>query len=346
MVKRKGVLIALAVALVAALGPAAGARVSPSAPSGASADTIILGTKDFTEEYVLGQLYKQALEAKGIQVTYKENIGSTEIIQTALRSGKINAYPEYVGEIVQTAYHEKKLPKTAKGWWQLAKTLLAKDGFALSNRTPFFDVDAIAVRKADAKKYHLKTLFDLKRLQNSAQRPKNFSIGARPEFKSREEGYLGMKHVYGLTKLKFLSLAIGLTYRALDQKKVFCINVFSTDAQIASGKYVVLKDPKLIFGVQNVAVIVKKAVATSQVMGILNKVSAKLTTPAILAMNKATQISKQSPADVAVERLLHSKDIVPSQEVVLYGDDAEDVSVVRTRLKDLGHEGVRAYEGG
>jgi len=204
--------IALSVVLVVlTLGSAAGAGVAPQAAKAPTATTISLGTKDFTEEFVLGQLYKQALEHKGITVDYHENIGSTEVIQTALRSGKINAYPEYVGEIVQTAYHQKKLPKTAQGWWALAKSLLAKDGFALSNRTPFFDTDAVAVRKADAKKYHLKTLFDLKRLQNSAQRPKNFSIGARPEFKSREEGYLGMKHVYGLTKLKFLSLAICLS---------------------------------------------------------------------------------------------------------------------------------------
>src|SRR5213078_5403343 len=126
-----------------------------------------------------------------------------------------------------------------------------------------------------------------------------FSIGARPEFKNREEGFLGMQHVYGLTKLKFLSLAIGLTYRALDQKKVFAINVFSTDAQLASGKYVVLKDPKLIFGVQNVAVIVKQSVATQPVVSTLNAVSAKLTLKAILAMNKATQLNKQNPADVA-----------------------------------------------
>src|SRR5919198_2630921 len=305
MVSRKAARkwIAALVGLLAATALALDASAGTRAPASAQADTIVLGTKDFTEEYVLGQLYKQALEAKGVDVTYKENIGSTEVIQTALRSGKINAYPEYIGEIVQTAYHQKKLPKTGKGWWLLAKSLLAKDGFALSNRTPFFDVDAIAVRKADAKKYHLKTLFDLKRLQNSPQRPKNFSVGARPEFKNREEGFLWMKHVYGLTKMKFLSLAIGLTYRALDQKKVFCINVFSTDAQIASGKYVVLKDPKLIFGVQNVAVIVKQSVATPQVMGILNAVSAKLTVPAILAMNKATQLSKQNPADVAAKFL-------------------------------------------
>src|SRR5438094_3331953 len=298
-----GVIALLVSLLVLTLGSAAGAGVAPQAAKAPAATTVSLGTKDFTEEFVLGQLYKQALEYKYIKIDYHENIGSTEVIQTALRSGKINAYPEYVGEIVQTAYHVKKLPKTAHAWWALAKSLLAKDGYALTNATPFYDVDAIAVRKADAKKYHLKTLWDLKRLQNSSQRPKNFSIGARPEFKNREEGYLGMKKVYGLKKLKFLSLAIGLTYRALDQKKVFAINVFSTDAQLASGKYVVLKDPKLIFGVQNVAVIVKQDVATSQVIGILNKVSAKLTTPAILAMNKATQISKQNPADVAAKFL-------------------------------------------
>jgi osmoprotectant transport system substrate-binding protein len=291
-----GLLVAL---LVLTLGSAAGARLVPQAAKTTAATTISLGTKDFTEEFVLGQLYKQALEHKGITVDYHENIGSTEIIQTALRSGKINAYPEYVGEIVQSAYHVTKLPKTAHAWWALAKSLLAKDGYALTNATPFYDVDAIAVRKADAKKYHLKTLWDMKRLQNSSSRPKNFSLGARPEFKNREEGYLGMKHVYGLTKLKYVSLALGLTYKALDQKKVFCINVFSTDAQLASGKYTVLTDPKLIFGVQNVAVIVKESVATPQVVSILNAVSAKLTLKAILAMNKATQLNKQNPADVA-----------------------------------------------
>jgi osmoprotectant transport system substrate-binding protein len=297
-------LLTLALALgLAACGSSKKSSTSSSAPSGQPGKgkpAVTLGTKNFTEEYVLGQLYKQALEAKGIKVTYKENIGSTEVIQTALRSNKINAYPEYVGEIVQTAYHRTtKLPKTAHGWWALAKSLLAKDGYDLSAPTPFYDVDAIAVRKADAKRYHLKTLWDLKRLQNSKKRPKNFSLGARPEFRNRMEGYLGMKRVYGLKKLKYVQIATGLTYKALDQKKVFCINVFSTDAQLASGKYKVLKDPKLIFGVQNVAVIIKLSAETPLVLNTINAVSKKLTLPAILAMNKATQLNKQDPAAVA-----------------------------------------------
>ena len=302
MVSRKAARkwIAALVGLLAATALALDASAATRAPAGAKAESITLGTKDFTEEYVLGQLYKQALEAKGVNVTYKENIGSTEVIQTALRSGKINAYPEYVGEVVQTAYHRtKKLPKTAHGWWLLAKNLLAKDGYDLTKATPFYDVDAIAVRKADAKKYKLKTLWDMKRLQNSKQRPKNFSLGARPEFKNREEGFLGMKRVYGLKKLKYVQIATGLTYKALDQKKVFSINVFSTDAQLASGKYKVLKDPKLIFGVQNVGVIIKKSAETPLILNTINAVSAKLSLQAILAMNKATQLNKQDPKDVA-----------------------------------------------
>jgi osmoprotectant transport system substrate-binding protein len=302
MVSRKAARkwIAALVGLLAATALALDASAATRAPAGAKAESITLGTKDFTEEYVLGQLYKQALEAKGVNVTYKENIGSTEVIQTALRSGKINAYPEYVGEVVQTAYHRtKNLPKTAHGWWLLAKNLLAKDGYDLTKATPFYDVDAIAVRKADAKKYKLKTLWDMKRLQNSKQRPKNFSLGARPEFKNREEGFLGMKRVYGLKKLKYVQIATGLTYKALDQKKVFSINVFSTDAQLASGKYKVLKDPKLIFGVQNVGVIIKKSAETPLILNTINAVSAKLSLQAILAMNKATQLNKQDPKDVA-----------------------------------------------
>jgi glycine betaine/choline ABC-type transport system substrate-binding protein len=95
MIRRRTLVAAVVVLIVASLVSSADARVS--APASTAATTISLGTKDFTEEFVLGQLYKQALEHKGIKVKYHENIGSTEVIQTALRSGKINAYPEYVG---------------------------------------------------------------------------------------------------------------------------------------------------------------------------------------------------------------------------------------------------------
>ena len=290
---RAVVIVGLLSALTAALMSAAGASGAPQASS-----SVVLGSKNFTEEYVLGELYKQALQAKGFNVQYKQSIGATEIIDTALTSGKINVYPEYIGEIVQTVFHQTKLPKTAHGWWSLAAKLDKKRGVTLLNATPFFDVDAIAVRKADASKYGLKTVADLKKVPNA-------SVGARPEFKDREEGFKGMQDVYGLHNLKYVSIDQGLTYQALDQKKVFSIDVFSTDPQLASGKYVVLKDPKLIFGVQNVAPEVSNKLLTglgsksALFKSTMNAVSAKLTQKAILAMNSAVVNNKQTPAAVA-----------------------------------------------
>src|ERR1044071_2073144 len=121
--KRFVILSALAVGLVATAGAA---RPSPGA-----APTIVIGTKNFTEEFILGQLYKQALEAKGFNVSYKENIGSTEVIQTALTSGKINFYPEYTGVIVQVVFHKADSPKTAAATYALAKRLEAAKGFTV-----------------------------------------------------------------------------------------------------------------------------------------------------------------------------------------------------------------------
>ena len=93
-----------------------------------------IGTKNFAEEYILGQLYKQALEAKGFTVSYKENIGSTELIQTALTSGKINFYPEYTGVIVQVVFHNKSSPKTGRRPRQLAKSSRRRRVSPRSNR--------------------------------------------------------------------------------------------------------------------------------------------------------------------------------------------------------------------
>jgi osmoprotectant transport system substrate-binding protein len=290
---RSVVIVGMLASLTSAMMLATTAGATPNA-----GPTVIVGSKNFTEEYILGELYAQALKAKGFTVQYKQSIGATEVIDTALTSGKINIYPEYVGEIVQTVFHHTNLPKTAKGWWQLAVSLNKPRGITVLNPTPFFDVDAIAVRKADATKYGLKTVADLKKVPNA-------SVGARPEFKDREEGFKGMQDVYGLTKMKYVSLDQGLTYQALDQKKVFCIDVFSTDPQLASGKYVVLSDPKLIFGVQNVAPEVSNKLLTALgskaalFKSTLNAVDAKLTQKAILAMNSAVVNNKQTPKAVA-----------------------------------------------
>jgi len=269
---------------------------SSSSQPGKGKPAVTVGTKDFTEEFILGELYKQALQAKGYNVNLKSNIGATEIVDKALTSGKIDAYPEYTGETVATVFGKSLKTPTNAQETATAKALYAKRGQATSNPTPFEDVDAIAVNKAFAAKHGLNSVADLKKL-------KSFTLGARPEFKNREQGLKGMQDVYGINNAKFVQLAQGLTYKALDKGNVNAINVFTTDPQIASGKYKVLTDPKGVFGRQNVLFVINKpkyeALGGAQFMAIIDKVNSLLTAPAITSMNKAVAIDKQDPAAVA-----------------------------------------------
>ena len=285
--------ISLGVAIVIGLFAAVFAR--PAHAKSTATPTIILGTKNFPEEFILGQLYKQALEAKGFHVSYKENIGSTELIQTSLTSGKINMYPEYTGVIVQDVFNRAS-PKTASATYQLAKQLEAKKGFTVLKPTPFFDTDVLAVTNATAKKYGLKSIGDLKKAGS-------FKLGGFPECKTRPTCFVGYTKQYGLTNASFLPLAGISAYAALDAGSVLAADVFSTDPPLGKGsKYTVLADPKHLTGFENVAPIVKTTVATalgSKFTNTVNAVSATLTQNAIVAMNKAVEVNKQSAAKVA-----------------------------------------------
>jgi osmoprotectant transport system substrate-binding protein len=285
--------ISLGVAIVIGLFAAVLARPAHSA---SKATTVVIGTKNFPEEFILGQLYKQALEAKGFTVSYKENIGSTELTQTALTSGKINMYPEYTGVIVQVVFHRNKSGATSKATYALAKRLEAAKGYTLLRPTPFADTDVVAVTNATANKYGLKSISDLKKVGT-------FKFGAFPECKTRNTCLVGYKKQYGLTKVTFVPLAGISVYAALDSGKILAGDGFSTDPPLAKpSKYTVLTDPKHVTGFQNVAPIVKTSVAQelgSNFTNTVNAVSAKLTLPAILAMNKAVIVNKQSPAGVA-----------------------------------------------
>jgi osmoprotectant transport system substrate-binding protein len=263
--------------------------------AGSAGPTVVLGTKNFTEEYVLGQLYKQALEAKGFKVTYKENIGSTELIDTALKSGKINMYPEYTGVIVAVVGHVNRVTKSALETYNLAKSIEEKRGFTLFRMTPFYDRDEMGVLSSTAKQYGLKTVPDLKKVPG-------LSVCGFPEFQTRLQGLVGLKQVYGIANVKFVPLAGISAYAALDAKKCKAADVFSTDPQLAGTKYVVLTDVKNVFGFQNVVPVVSKKLAAAlgpKFRQTVDAVSAKLSLQAMIAMNKAVAIDKLSAAKVA-----------------------------------------------
>ena len=257
---------------------------------------LTLGTKDFTEEFVLGELYKQALAAKSYTVRLRKNIGPTEIIDKELTSGAIDAYPEYLGVALTVAARQENAGDSAAETYRLAKNFYAERGQALSEQTPFENVDAIATTQFFAQERGLLSLPDLRKLPS-------FTLGARPEFAERVQGLKGVQEVYDLTNAEFKPIAIGAQYRALDEGDVEAANVFTTDGQLASGDYKVLQDPKRLFGFQHVALVIDEdkleRLGGERFMRVINAVNRRLTTSAMIEMNRAVEVDGQDEALVA-----------------------------------------------
>jgi osmoprotectant transport system substrate-binding protein len=267
----------------------------PTGQPGKGKPAIVMGDKNFSEEYLLGELYSQALRARGFSVTLKGNIGSSTTINAALQSGKIDMYPEYTGVIYTVLAGHPDNPTSAAETLKGATAYERKHGFTVFNPTPFQDADGLATTKSYAQKNSLKAVGDLKKVGA-------FTYAGPPENATRYQGVVGLKKAYGLSKVQFKPVPIGSQYQALDQGKVDTIAIFTTDGQLASGKYAVLTDTKGIFGFQQVVPVVKKSVAAKEGPAFeqtLNAVSKLLTTEAIVAMNKAVQIDQKDPGAVA-----------------------------------------------
>lgn len=268
---------------------------SSSAKPGAGKPAVVLGDKNFDEEYLLGSLYQEALEAKGYKITLKGNIGSSEIIYKALQGGQIQMYPEYDGTLLTAIYNDLKPPSSAASTYTITQADAKKAGFELTTPTPFADADGLAVTKAYGKAHSLTTIADLTKVGK-------VSYGAPAENRTRYDGLVGLEKVYGLHNLQFVPLAEGLNYKALDSGQVDVATIFTTDPQLQSGKYTVLKDTKGLFGFQNVAMVLKPSLVTAEgpaFVQTINKVSSLLTLPAIIKMNAAVQLDQQQPAAVA-----------------------------------------------
>jgi len=288
---RRAVKAAFAVSMGIAIILGGGAAAAPAAES--QSTPIIVGAKNFPEQYVLGQLYRQALIAKGFRVQYKENIGSTELIDTALRNEKVTLYPEYTGIMLAVTFKRKALPKTALATYALAKRLYEKRGQTLLRQTRFQDRDVIAVSRATARKYRLKTVADLKKVPD-------LTIAGFPEWEARWTGPIGKR--YGVKGFDFVPLSGISAYTLLDQGDVLAADVFTTDPQLLSGKYVQLRDPKNMFGFQFVAPVVDRDLVSengARLTSAVNRVSGLLTVKAMQAMNKAVGVDKKPAAKVA-----------------------------------------------
>jgi osmoprotectant transport system substrate-binding protein len=289
--------VALLIGLAACGGGGGGKKNTTTTSSSTGAKpTIILGTKNFGEEYILGQLYGQALQAKGFKVVYKGSFGSSELADKAITSGKMNFYPEYTGIIALDLAKAKSAPKSATATYNVAQNFEKGRGLSLLEPTPFADTDTFTVLTSTATKDGLKKMSDLSKL-------KSFSYAGYPECQTRITCILGMKQVYGLKNIKFIPIGNISVYTLLDQGRATGGDGFSTDPQQLQKKYTALVDDKHIFGFQNVAPVVKasllKGANGSLLASTVNAVSKDLTLGAMQAMNKAYVVDHGTPKQIA-----------------------------------------------
>jgi len=287
-------LVAAALALAACGGGGDDDRDSPAGTASKPAP-IRLGTKNFTEQYILGELYAQALRAKGIEVELKSDIGSSEIVDQAMQIGSLDMYPEYIGVLLSEIAGRSDRPDTAQAAYEEARQFQRGRGYELLAMTPFSDSNAIAVTPATAERYGLRSIADLRKVPGGAR------IGAPPEFRTRFEGLVGLRSRYGLRDARVRALPIGKQYAALDRGTVDAAAVFTTDGMLDEDEYVILEDPRNLFSFQNVAPVVRKA-ALQRTKGLaeaVDAVSATLTTEAMRSMNAEVDLDGKDPANVA-----------------------------------------------
>jgi osmoprotectant transport system substrate-binding protein len=301
-----GVLLAVALAIAGCGGDGDGGGAATSSTSGdaAAAPPLRMGTKNFPEAVLLGELYSQALQAKGVRVVLKPNIGSSEIIHEALTGGALDMYPEYIGVLLSEVANDRSRPADPRAAYRVARSFEERNGFTLLGMTPFSDSNALAVTPKFAREHGLRSIADLRRVSGTVR------IGAPPEFATRFEGLVGLSQRYRLRNLRSTPLAIGRQYRALDAGRVDAAAVFTTDGQLSRKRYVLLEDPRGVFAAQHVAPVVSRAALRAhgpQLTQVADAVSRRLTAPAMRRMNAAVVLEGREPRAVADEFLRQAK---------------------------------------
>jgi osmoprotectant transport system substrate-binding protein len=287
----------------AAAGSSSAAPASSSAGSnplggGGASGSVVVGSANFPENEVLAEIYALALQKAGVKASTKLNIGAREVYYPQVQKGALTIIPEYNGTLLTVEVDKNS---TAKSTADVDAALTAKLPSTLTvlAPAPAEDSDSIAVTQANAAKYKLKSIADLKSVASQ------FVLGGPSEFKTRTDGVVGLKSVYGLTFKGFdpLDESGPITLKALTSGKVQAADVFTTTPQIISDKLVSLTDPKNLFAAQNVIPLVYKPALTPAISGTLNKVDAKLTTQALLDLDTKVIVDKQDYATVAQQWL-------------------------------------------
>ena len=281
--------LAAAVVLVAGLLLAAQFR-------GAAAASIVIGSKNFTEQVILGELLAQAIEDEGgVRVVRKLNLGGTFICDRGLRNGELDAYVEYTGTAVSAVFHQD-VPRDSRTAFERARELYARAGLTALDPLGFNNTFAMLVRAADAEGRGLRTIDDLKKVE-AAWRP-----GFGHEFLQRADGYAGLVRTYGLQfGPQPRAMELSLIYPALAGGQVDVIAGDATSALIDGLRLTELEDNRGYFPPYDAFPLVRSATRLRypQLGRALSRLSGKISNREMRAMNAAVDVGHQPAAQVA-----------------------------------------------
>jgi osmoprotectant transport system substrate-binding protein len=292
-----GVVVALAVSACGGSKKDSGNPLDQK-PAGGGGN-VVVGSANFPESQLLGEVYAQALEAKGLKVTRKFNIGSREVYYDQVKSGAIGVMPEYNGALLTTSVDKTSTAVTTADVNAALKAKLPAT-LAVLDSSQAEDKDSVTVNPQTAQKYNLKTIADLKAAAGQV------TIGGPSEFKTREQGLVGLEKKYGLKFKKFQSFdanAQTTLVKLLKNNTIQAADLFTTDPTISANKFVVLQDPQNVFSAQNVTPLIYKSGVNATAQAALNAVSAKLTTQDLLSMMTKLVADKDDASDVAKDWL-------------------------------------------
>ncbi len=282
--------------LVATLLVACGEDLADGGSAGGGESrSVVVGSANFPENVILAEIYAGALEADGVEVSRKLNVGSREVLLPALERGQISVLPEYTGGLLEYLAKAKSDATQTAAQVREIQRLLPKELTVLEPSTAQ-DQETVTCARAVVDKHRLRTLEDLAPVSGQ------LTFGGPPELPKREGfGFKGLKDVYGIEFKRFrpLDVAGPLTVSALKSGKVDCANLFSTQSAITVNGFVSLEDPKELITSQAIVPLVTRKAATPETTAVLDRISSKLTTPELERMVRRVEIDKDDAAAVA-----------------------------------------------
>jgi osmoprotectant transport system substrate-binding protein len=265
--------------------------------------SLAIGSKNFTEQIVLGEIYAQALQAAGYDVETDLNLGSETIALQALKQDEISGYPEYVSTALTSFYGKsaEEVPADSQEAFDAVSEEVSADGLVALQPTPFSSANAVGLLTTKADELGVESISDL---EGQSQ---DLNLYGSPECRQRIDCLIGLQQNYGLEFNSFTPVDIGLRYEVLDKGQADLSIVFTTDAELgASDEYTILEDDQGVLPAGNVVFLTKQETideAGPDYAATIEKVQSGLTVEVMQELDARVDIDKQQPAEVAADYL-------------------------------------------